>query len=276
MTLASDSRSDLIEALIPIALAAGQAILEVYARVDEHTAKIKGDGSPVTDADARAEEIILAGLAKLSPNIPVVAEEAVAAGRVPETRGRTFYLVDPLDGTKEFLSRNGDFTVNIGLIEQGRPVLGVVYAPAIGELYVGVVGSGARRATVEAGVVGLWVPIHVRAADRSAVSVIASRSHLTPETSAFIARFQCKEFVSAGSSLKFCRVACGQADLYPRLARTMEWDTAAADAVLRAAGGRVVTLDGQPLDYGKREQAQDTDFANPGFIAAGAWDPLKA
>jgi 3'(2'), 5'-bisphosphate nucleotidase len=268
------ARRELIEPLVEIALAAGRAILEVYAQVDEHSAKIKGDGSPVTDADARAEEIILAGLAKVSPAIPVVAEEAVAAGRVPETRGHPFYLVDPLDGTKEFLSRNGDFTVNIGLIEKGQPVLGVVYAPAIGELYVGIVGHGARRASFESGVVGSWKPIQACAAVRSAVRVIASRSHLTPETSAFIARFQCAEFVSAGSSLKFCRVACGQADLYPRLARTMEWDTAAADAVLRAAGGRVITLDGQALEYGKREQANDTDFANPGFIAAGAWDPL--
>lgn len=268
------TRGELIEPLVEIALSAGRAILEVYARVDEHSAKIKGDGSPVTDADARAEEIILAGLTKLSPGIPVVAEEAVAAGLTPETQGKPFYLVDPLDGTKEFLSRNGDFTVNIGLIEQGQPVLGVVYAPAIGELYVGIVGHGARKARVEGGAVGSWQPIQARAADRNAVSVIASRSHLTPETSAFIARFQCKEFVSAGSSLKFCRVACGEADLYPRLARTMEWDTAAADAVLRAAGGRVVTLDGKALKYGKREQAHDTDFANPGFVAAGAWDPL--
>lgn len=268
------TRGELIEPLVEIALSAGRAILEVYARVDEHSAKIKGDGSPVTDADARAEEIILAGLTKLSPGIPVVAEEAVAAGRTPETQGQPFYLVDPLDGTKEFLSRNGDFTVNIGLIEQGQPVLGVVYAPAIGELYVGIVGHSARKARVEGGAVGSWQPIQASAADRNAVSVIASRSHLTPETSAFIARFQCKEFVSAGSSLKFCRVACGEADLYPRLARTMEWDTAAADAVLRAAGGRVVTLDGKALEYGKREQAHDTDFANPGFVAAGAWDPL--
>lgn len=268
------ARNELIEPLVKIALAAGRAILEVYARADAHGARIKGDGSPVTDADARAEDIILAGLARVSPGIPVVAEEAVAAGRVPETRGLGFYLVDPLDGTKEFLSRNGEFTVNIGLIEHGRPVLGVVYAPAIGELYAGAVDGGARRASVDGGLAGPWQPIRARAAERSAVRVIASRSHLTTETRDFISRFQCEAFVSAGSSLKFCRVACGQADLYPRLARTMEWDTAAADAVLRAAGGRVVTLDGRDLEYGKREQARDADFANPGFIAAGAWNPL--
>lgn len=264
------------EALVELALAAGEAILEVYAKLDENSAKIKGDGSPVTEADARAEAIILAGLAKLTPNIPVVAEEAVAAGNVPDVGTGAFWLVDPLDGTKEFLSKNGDFTVNIALIDQGAPVLGVVYAPAIGELYYGVVGQSAEQAKVENSKPGTWTRIAVRAAPASGLKVIASRSHLSPETKDFIDRFPSAEFTSAGSSLKFCRVATGAADLYPRLARTMEWDTAAADAVLRAAGGRVMTMDGALLKYGKRNQASDTDYANPWFVAAGAWDPFAA
>jgi 3'(2'),5'-bisphosphate nucleotidase len=204
----------------------------------------------------------------------VVAEESVSQGRTPELTGKAFYLVDPLDGTKEFLSRNGDFTVNIGLIEDSKPVLGVVYAPALGEIFVGSIGQGARKASVTNGEVDHWEPARVRSVDRNFVKVIASRSHLSAETSEFISRFNCSDFVSAGSSLKFCRVACGEADLYPRLARTMEWDTAAADAVLRAAGGMVATMDGKPLAYGKRRQPKDTDFANPWFVASGAWDPF--
>lgn len=263
-----------VDALVVLALQAGAAILEVYAQLDPAAAQIKGDGSPVTEADARAEAIILRGLERIAPGVPVVAEESVAAGHVPETGAGPFFLVDPLDGTKEFLSRNGDFTVNIGLIADGQPRLGVVYAPAIGELYVGVVGQGARRATVEDGRVGAWKPIRAQAAANRRVRVIASRSHLSEETRAFIEKFPGSEFVSAGSSLKFCRVASGEADLYPRLSRTMEWDTAAADAVLRAAGGHVLSLDGTPLRYGKRRQAGDSDFANGWFVASGDWDPL--
>ncbi len=267
------SRPDL-DALVAIALDAGAAILGIYATLQPGDANAKGDGSPVTEADTQAEAIILAGLAKVAPQIAVVAEESVAAGRVPETQGQPFFLVDPLDGTKEFISKNGDFTVNIALIEDGVPVLGVVYAPAIGELYTGVIGAEARQAKVADGVVGAWQPIRARTAPADGVKVIASRSHLSDETKAFIDKFQASDFVSAGSSLKFCRVAAAQADLYPRLARTMEWDTAAADAVLRAAGGMVMTLDGKPLRYGKRNQATDADFANPWFVAAGAWDPF--
>lgn len=263
-----------VDALVLLALQAGEAILEVYARLDAAAAQIKGDGSPVTEADARAEAIIVEGLGRIAPGVPVVAEESVAAGQVPETNAGPFFLVDPLDGTKEFLSRNGDFTVNIGLIVNGQPRLGVVYAPAIGELYVGVVGQGARRATVANGSTGAWTPIRAQGLASRRVRVIASRSHLSEETRAFIEKFPGSEFVSAGSSLKFCRVASGEADLYPRLSRTMEWDTAAADAVLRAAGGHVLSLDGTPLMYGKRRQATDSDFANGWFVASGDWDPL--
>lgn len=265
----------MIDQLVSMALEAGIAILDVYERMQPEDAKIKGDGSPVTQADALAEQIILARLATLAPGIPVVAEEAVAAGSIPDTRGRAFFLVDPLDGTKEFLSRNGDFTVNIALIEDGAPVLGVVYAPAIGEIYVGGRTERARKAEVRDNKRGPWQSIHVRPAPANGPKVIASRSHLSEETKAFIDKFPGAEFVSAGSSLKFCRVASGEADLYPRLARTMEWDIAAGDAVLRAAGGSVTDLGGVPMRYGKRDQASDADFANGWFVASGDCDKLE-
>jgi len=226
----------------------------------------------VTEADALAEELITQRLVAAYPEIPIVAEEAASEGRIPATASR-FFLVDPLDGTKEFLNRNGDFTVNIALIEDGHPTVGVVYAPAHGDIYAGQVGQGARHARVEGGKIGEWAPIAARE-PASALAVVASRSHLSPETSEFIARFQVSDMVSAGSSLKFCRVAAGGADLYPRLGRTMEWDTAAGDAVLRCAGGAVRTMDGQPLRYGKRNQSDDTDFANPWFVASGPFDPF--
>jgi 3'(2'),5'-bisphosphate nucleotidase len=259
--------------LVSAALAAGETILKVYG-ADDFAARVKADGSPVTEADAAAEAVILERLARIAPDIPVVAEEACAEGRTPVT-GARFFLVDPLDGTKEFLNRNGDFTVNIALVEDGRPVRGVVYAPAHGEIFTGDAG-GARRAEVTNGAVGGWRPIAVRATPKAGLDVVASRSHLSDETREFIARFQVADMVSAGSSLKFCRVAAGEADLYPRLGRTMEWDTAAGDAVVRAAGGSVRTLDGRPLAYGKRNQADDADFANPWFVASGPFDPFAA
>ncbi|ODN66435.1 3'(2'),5'-bisphosphate nucleotidase CysQ [Methylobrevis pamukkalensis] len=203
----------------------------------------------------------------------MVAEEEAAAGRVPATDDR-FFLVDPLDGTKEFVSRNGEFTVNVALIDKGVPVAGVVYAPALGDLYVAA-GGRAFQARVEDGAVGALSAISTRAAP-AAITAIGSRSHGSGETEAYLGRYNVGAFRPAGSSLKFCLVACGEADLYPRFGRTMEWDTAAGDAVLRAAGGKVVTTDGSPLLYGKRNQPTDSDFANPYFIAAGGLDPLPA
>jgi 3'(2'),5'-bisphosphate nucleotidase len=161
-----------------------------------------------------------------------------------------------------------EFTVNLGLIDAGAPVAGVVLAPARGLIFAGRVGTGAWRAKDGPGAELDWQPIRVREPNLQALSVVASRSHLSDDTKAFIERFQVKEWTSAGSSFKFCRLAAGKADLYPRHGRTMEWDTAAGDAVLRAAGGRVDTLDGSPLSYGKRRQQSDTDFANPYFVAA--------
>ena len=260
-----------LDSLVAIALEAGDAILGIYGR-DDVTATSKTDGSPVTAADEAAEAVILAGLGRAAPGWPVVAEEEVAAGRVPPAC-ETFILVDPLDGTKEFISRNGEFTVNIAIVERGVPVCGVVYAPALGLLYGGD-PEGAFVATVTDGVPGPKRPIGVREPGADGLVVVASRSHMNDETRAFLERFRVASFASAGSSLKLCRVATGEADLYPRLGRTMEWDIAAGDAVLRAAGGGVFTLDGRPLVYGKRDQADDTDFANPHFVAAGAFDPF--
>lgn len=264
------NEGSLIDELVEVALAAGDVIMTIYA-TDFDVAK-KADSSPVTEADEKAEALILARLSRIAPDIPVVAEEAVAAGNVPDV-GERFFLVDPLDGTKEFLSRNGDFTVNIALIENGAPRLGVVYAPAKQQIFTGGKDAGARLGDVAQDGAVSFRDISVRDVPDAGIVAVASRSHMTDETKAFVDRFKVADLVSAGSSLKFCRVAAGDADLYPRLGRTMEWDTAAGDAVLRAAGGRVTTLDGADLGYGKRNQKDDTDFANPWFVAAGGLDP---
>lgn len=248
--------------LADLALAAGRAILDIYGT--DFAVERKADASPVTQADAAAERIILEGLAREHPGIPVVAEEAVAAGHSPRT-GRRFFLVDPLDGTREFVSRNGEFTVNIALIEDGAPVAGVVYAPSLGVLYAGEVGAGAERCTVEDDRMGTPRPIAARPAPQTGLVALGSRSHGTPETEAFLRRFPVADFAAAGSSLKFCLLAEGRADLYPRLGPTMEWDTAAGDAVLRAAGGMVVGMDGVPLTYGTGRDGH----RNPWFVAVG-------
>ncbi|MCS0501173.1 3'(2'),5'-bisphosphate nucleotidase CysQ [Ancylobacter mangrovi] len=253
-----------LDSLVQLALAAGRVVLEVYAT--DFAAFTKADSSPVTEADRCAEAVILAGLATLWPDVPVIAEEECAAGRMPAT-GRTFFLVDPLDGTKEFLARNDEFTVNIALIADGVPVMGVVYAPALGVLYAGGL-EGASKARVVDGELAEEARIDVRDAP-PALKAVGSRSHGSQETVAWLARFPQVSFISAGSSLKFCLLAEGAADIYPRFGRTMEWDTAAGDAVLRAAGGLVTTCDGRPLTYNKREQAHDAPFANPHFLAFG-------
>ncbi len=250
-----------------LALAAGKAIMEV--RAQGVTAGTKADLSPVTEADLRAERIILDGLRTQFPQTACVAEEEVAQGRDPGRCGGAFFLVDPLDGTKEFVGGRDEFTVNIALVVAGAPVVGIVYAPARHLLYLG----GPQGALeVSTG------PDHV-ACERRAVAVraramppaiLASRSHRTPETDAFIASYCDATIVSAGSSLKFCLIAAGQADLYPRFGHTMQWDTAAGDAVLRAAGGRTIDPDGNPLAYGPRDGDPQEAFANPHFISEGA------
>ena len=252
------ARVDLLQGLCSAALAAGAAILQVRARGFDVVSK--ADASPVTEADHAAETILLDALRRLSPDVPVVAEEETAAGRTPQV-GARFFLVDPLDGTKEFVRGGEDFTVNVGLVEDGTPTLGVVFAPARDELYVGDVATGA--ALSRPGVGEPARPIRVRKAATPPVAV-ASRSHDTPQTEAYLAQLGVMERSSIGSSLKFCLLAAGLADVYPRPAPTCEWDTAAGEAVLRAAGGAVFDLDGAPFRYGK------PGFFNPGFLAVGS------
>lgn len=248
-----------------LALAAGREVMRVFhagCSVDQKT-----DSSPVTEADRESEKIILAGLRAAYPDIPCVAEEEASAGIVPPDLGGAFFLIDPLDGTKEFVNRRTDFTVNIALVRHGAPDVGVVFAPCTGRFFSGRPGR-AESLDIDGdyNIVGRR-PISVREAV-APLAVVASRSHNTPETEAYIRDLGAADIVSVGSSLKFCLVAGAEADVYPRFGRTMEWDTAAGDAVLRAAGGMTRTLNGKPLVYGKRNQSDDADFANPHFIAS--------
>ena len=242
----------MIVALRDLALAAGREIMRIYGA--GFTARAKADASPVTDADEAAERIILEGLARIAPDVPVVAEEQVAAGRAPQSPGARFFLVDPLDGTKEFVARNGEFTVNIARIEDGRPVAGVVHAPAVGETYWADV-SGAHA--------GDGRKIAARMPPGEGLVALVSRSHGNAETEAWLAAEPIAARKTAGSSLKFCHIAAGLGDVYPRIGRTMEWDTAAGQAILEAAGGSVRDLAGRPLAYGK------PGFVNPSYVARG-------
>ena len=255
--------SNLLPTLIDAALAAGAEIERIYCEGCE--AEEKEDGSPVTIADRHAESIILERLAAAFPDIPVLAEEEAAAGRIPEL-GRIFFCVDPLDGTRGFVQRSGEFTVNIGLIEDGEAVAGVIYAPDPKLLYYGARGEGAFR--VRGG--GGAEPIRPRPRPESGLTAVGSRSHASHGTAEKSVHLGIADFVASSSSLKFCLVAEGTADVYPRHGTTAEWDTAAGQAILEAAGGRVMALDEQghetgPLAYGKIERA----FLNPPFIACG-------
>ncbi len=250
------------------AIAAGAIILDVRRR--GVNVERKQDRSPVTEADRAAEALIAERIAETTPGVPLIAEESVEEGNIPAV-GRVFFLVDPLDGTREFVRGGDDFTVNIGLIRDGRPVMGVIFAPATGALYGGVVGEGAWRARLADGAIVDRAAIHTRPPPAE-LDVVASRSHRTPETDAFIARYPVARLVAAGSSLKFCVVAAGEADLYPRLGTTMQWDTAAGDAILTAAGGKVVTLEGDPLPYGPTDAPGGEAYRNPWFVASGGMD----
>jgi 3'(2'), 5'-bisphosphate nucleotidase len=265
----SDLQADshLLEAIVTAAIDAGKVAHDIYR--GDVAVKSKADDSPVTNADHAAEAIILERLAKAAPRIPVIAEEEVAAGRVP-TVADEFFLVDPLDGTKEFIQKRGDFTVNIALIRSGAPALGVVYAPANSDLFAGLVASQAAfrsKQNTDVAERASRRTIKVRPARGENLTVVSSRSHSTPETDTYLASYQVGERVSVGSSLKFCLVAAGEADLYPRLGTTMEWDTAAGHAVLLAAGGSVWAPGGVPLRYGK------PGFKNSHFVAAGSIKP---
>jgi len=249
----------LLDAIAVASREAGEAILEIVRRgFDVET---KRDASPVTEADRAAELIILGALARAAPGVPVIAEEEVAAGRIPD-HDDIYFLVDPLDGTKEFIRGGDDYTVNIGLIAGGVPRLGVVFAPARAALHGGLVGHGA------------WLehdgerrPIATRQPGAE-LTAVASKSHFNQATADYLDEAACGcGHVAVGSSLKFCIVAEGRADIYPRLSPTSEWDTAAGHAVLLAAGGRVDGPDGQPLRYGKLA------FLNRGFVATGGWQP---
>lgn len=245
-----------------LALEAGRAIMDVYARPDLGV-QAKADASPVTEADLAADAIIVAGLEAAFPGVPVVTEERAESHAL---QAGAHFLVDPLDGTREFVNRRGDFTVNIALIEDGHPVAGIVHAPARGRLLRTAVGGGAveEAGELDPAVEGPLRTIRVALADNAALRVVVSKSHRDAETDAYIAKLRVAAVESAGSSLKFALVAAGEADVYPRFGPTMEWDTAAGHAVLAAAGGRVLRLtDGEPLRYGTASRR------NPGFVAVG-------
>jgi 3'(2'), 5'-bisphosphate nucleotidase len=263
------SHHELADRLVTVALAAGRIQMR-YFQTDVAIAT-KSDASPVTAADQESEAIILAALQRLAPSIAVIAEEAMAAGVKPDI-GQVFWLVDPLDGTREFISGRGEFTVNIALISDGVPVFGLVYAPAIHDFYVTTGPNTAVRGQVTPDSSALRTsdfaaqPIRARLGNRAGLTAIASRSHLTAGTEAFLASLNIADRRSAGSSLKFCLIAAGEADVYPRVGPTNEWDTAAGQAVLMAAGGRVTQFDGAPMLYGKA----DVNFRNPDYVAWGA------
>ena len=243
-----------------LAILGGEAIMEIYRR-DDLAIREKRDSSPVTEADEAADRLIAAGLTAGFPDLPLVTEEQSATH---DLSARTFLIVDPLDGTKEFVRRRGDFTVNIALVEDGRPVLGVVFAPAKRRLFLTLPEGGAIEETgdLDADRPGAMRLIRVVEPDNAALRVVASKSHRDQATDDYIAKYEVADLVSAGSSLKFCLVATGEADFYPRLGPTMEWDTAAGHAVLVAAGGQVVRKETHdPLAYGK------PSFRNPFFLA---------
>lgn len=246
----------LTEISVAAAIAAADLIMAVYARPIHAVAK--SDGSPVTEADAAAEAIIIEHLR--ATGLPILGEESVAAGIVP-VLGERYFVVDPLDGTKEFIKRNGEFTVNIALVEDGAPVMGVVLAPVTGEVFVGD-RDGAWTGLVKNGIVTERRPIAV--SWDAGLRIVASRSHGHAALEQLCRTLDVETDVSVGSSLKFCLLARGDAQLYPRFTPTCEWDTAAGQAVLEAAGGSVVTLDGAPMRYGKHELG----FLNPYFVAA--------
>lgn len=251
-----------------LALEAGDVIMEIYG-AEDFDVRAKSDASPVTDADEAADALISAGLRAAFPDVVLVTEEQAASH---DQRADTFLIVDPLDGTKEFINRRGDFTVNIAYVEGGMPTRGVVYAPAKGRMFYTLADGTAveESGPFDKERVGTQTAISVSDPDNAALMVVASKSHRDAATDAYIGKYKVKDMKSAGSSLKFCLVATGEADLYPRVGRTMEWDTAAGHAVLAGAGGRVVRFDDHsPLTYGK------DDYANPFFIAYSPAVELK-
>jgi len=258
----------LTEVMRRLALEAGDVIMDIYGQ-DDFNVETKSDESPVTAADTAADALISAGLRRAFPELMLVTEEQAASHA---QSGDTFLIVDPLDGTKEFVHRRGDFTVNIALVEAGQPTRGVVYAPAKDRMFLTLADgvSVEEAGPFDKVAMGDVVPLQVAQSDNTALMVVASKSHRDQATDDYIGQYAVQDMKSAGSSLKFCLVATGEADLYPRLGRTMEWDTAAGHAVLTGAGGLVLRFDDfTPLRYGK------ADFANPFFIATSPAVDLK-
>jgi 3'(2'), 5'-bisphosphate nucleotidase len=256
-TLAPQQLQAWAEPLLALAREAGAAIMRVYAQ--DFVVSQKDDRSPLTEADMASHHLIVADLHKLAPGIPVLSEESADIAWDTRRGWRRYWLVDPLDGTREFVKKNGEFTVNIALVEDGEPVLGVVYAPALDELHYGVRGHGAFVCAGEE-----HLPISVRRPATVPLRVAGSRSHMDERSAAFIAALGEHTLLGMGSSLKFCRMAEARLDVYPRFAPTSEWDTAAGQAVLESAGGVVLTLDGAPLRYNSKES-----LLNPAFLALG-------
>jgi 3'(2'), 5'-bisphosphate nucleotidase len=251
----------LIEPIVALAEDAGRAILEVYSTNFE--VQSKADESPLTQADLASHHCIVAGLEALTPDLPIISEESGLPEFEERRNWERYWLIDPLDGTKEFVNRNGEFTVNIALIQNNRPILGVVHVPVQNKTYVGCEGLGAElrdRGTPA-------TPIRVTTTSGTPVRVVGSRSHRGASLDAYLLSLGEHDMVPMGSSLKFCVVAEGGADLYPRLGPTSEWDTAAAQAVVEQAGGSVVTLDGKPMTYNAK-----SDILNPHFFVIGASD----
>jgi 3'(2'), 5'-bisphosphate nucleotidase len=251
----------LIDPVIALAEKAGQAILQVYS--SDFEVQSKDDESPLTQADLASHHCIVAGLEKLTPGMPVISEESGLPDFDERSRWSRYWLIDPLDGTKEFVNRNGEFTVNIALIDNHRPVFGVVHVPVQNKTYIGCEGYGAERRDAD----GQAQSIRVATSSASPVRVVGSRSHRGASLDAYLENLGESDMVPMGSSLKFCVIAEGGADLYPRLGPTSEWDTAAAQAVIEQAGGRVVTLDGKPMKYNTK-----SDMLNPFFFVIGAAD----
>ena len=251
---------ELIEPVVALATEAGQAILEVYAT--DFDVQEKSDESPLTQADLASHRCIVAGLAQLTPDMPIISEEEGLPSFEERGQWQRYWLIDPLDGTREFVNRNGEFTVNIALIDSHRPVFGVVYVPVQDKTYVGCEGHGAELREN-----GNVTPIRVADASSTPVRIVGSRSHRGSSLDTFLERLGETDMVPMGSSLKFCVIAEGRADIYPRLGPTSEWDTAAAQAVVEQAGGKVLELDGRPLSYNAKE-----DILNPWFVVIGATD----
>jgi 3'(2'), 5'-bisphosphate nucleotidase len=251
---------ELIEPIVALATKAGQAILEVYAT--DFDVQEKSDESPLTQADLASHHCIVAALKLLTPDIPIISEEEGLPAFEERRQWQRYWLIDPLDGTKEFVNRNGEFTVNIALIDSHRPVFGVVYVPVQDKTYLGCEGHGAELRES-----GRVTPIRVADTSSTPVRIVGSRSHRGSSLDAFLERLGETDMVPMGSSLKFCVIAEGRADIYPRLGPTSEWDTAAAQAVVEQAGGKVLELDGRPLSYNAKE-----DILNPWFVVIGAAD----